>query len=128
MTLQSRMQRQATQDVITLLRAWSAGDGTVVGRLLPILYEELRRTTPAYMRRERSGHTLQATALINEVFPRLVDIHQVQWRDRVHFLVDHARRRGYLKRDGGAGAPRLNELALISSGRDAYWREITSAI
>ena len=126
------MQDQATQDVITLLRAWTAGDGTVLYRLLPILYEELRRTARAYMRRERSGHTLQATALINELFPRLVDIHQVRWRDRVHFLtmaaqlmrrilVDHARRRGYLKRGGGPGALPLDELALISSGRGAHF-------
>src|SRR6516225_4981737 len=101
------MQAEATQDVTALLRAWTGGDGTVLNRLLPILYEELRRTARAYMRRERSGHTLQTTALINEVFLRLVDIHQVQWRDRVHFLtmaaqlmrrilVDHARRRGCL--------------------------------
>lgn len=133
------MQHKATQDVITLLRAWSAADGTVLDWLLPILYEELRRTTRGYTRRERSGHTLQATALINEVFLPLVDIHQVQWRDRVHFLtitaqrmrrilVDHARRRGYLKRGGGAGALPLDELAPISSGRGAYFVALDDAL
>jgi hypothetical protein len=105
--LQSRMQHKATQGVTTLLRARLAEDGTVLERLLPILYEELRRTSRAYVRCERFGHTLQATALINEVFLRLVDIHQVQWRDRVRFLaaqlkrrllVHHAHRRRYPER------------------------------
>ena len=133
------MQDEATQDVTALLPAWTGGDGTVLNRLLPILYEELRRTARAYMRRERSGHTLQTTALINEVFLRLVDIHQVQWRDRVHFLtmaaqlmrrilVDHARRRGYLKRGGGAGALTLDELPPISTGRGADFVALDDAL
>jgi hypothetical protein len=124
------MQHQATQGVITLLRAWAAGDGTILDGLQAIPYEELRRTTRAYVRRERSRRTLQATALINEVFPRLVDIHQVQSRDREHVLtmaaqvprripVNHARVRGYLKRGGGAGALPMDEFEFISSGRSA---------
>jgi RNA polymerase sigma-70 factor (ECF subfamily) len=122
------MQEQTTQDVTMLLRAWSGGNEGALDRLLPVLYEELRRTARSYMRRERLGHTLQTTALINEVYLRLVDIHQVQYRDRVHFLtmaaqlmrrilVDHARRRGYLKRGGGEGPVPLDELAVISPGR-----------
>jgi len=100
-------------------------------RLLPVLYEELHRTAQAYMRRERSGHTLQTTALVNEVFLRLVDIHQVQWHDRVHFLtmaaqlmrrilVDHARRRGYRKRGGGERPVPLDELAIVSPGSGSH--------
>ena len=76
------MQAQPAQDVTAILRAWTGGDERAIDRLLPVLYEELRRTARAYMRRERSGHTLQTTALVNEVFLRLVDIHQVEWHDR----------------------------------------------
>lgn len=133
------MQGQETQDVTTLLRAWTGGNESALEQLLPVLYQELRRTARAYMRRERSGHTLQTTALVNEVFLRLVDIHQIQWRDRVHFLtmaaqlmrrilVDHARRRGYLKRGGGEGPIPLDELAIISPGRSSHFVVIDDAL
>jgi RNA polymerase sigma factor (TIGR02999 family) len=133
------MQAQPTQDVTALLRAWTGGDRKALDRLLPVLYEELRRTARAYMRRERSGHTLQTTALVNEVFLRLVDIRQVQWHDRVHFLtmaaqlmrrilVDHARRRGYLKRGGGEVRVPLDELAVISPGRSSDFAVVDDAL
>jgi RNA polymerase sigma factor (TIGR02999 family) len=107
--------------------------------LLPVLYEELHRTARAYMRRERSGHTLQTTALVNEVFLRLVDMHQVQYRDRVHFLtlaaqlmrrilVDHARRRGYRKRGGGERPVPLDELAIASPGCGSHFVEVDDAL
>src|SRR5579864_2427989 len=67
----SHMQAPPTQDVTALLRAWTGGEEKALDRLLPVLYEELHRTARAYMRRERSGHTLQSTALVNEVFLRL---------------------------------------------------------
>jgi RNA polymerase sigma-70 factor (ECF subfamily) len=122
-----------------LLRAWTGGDEMALNQLLSVLYQELRRTARSYMRRERSGHTLQTTALVNEVYLRLVDIHQVQYRDRVHFLtlaaqlmrrilVDHARRRGYLKRGGGEGPVPLDELAVISPGRGSDFVVVDDAL
>ncbi len=133
------MQAQPAQDVTALLRAWTGGDEKALDRLLPVLYEELHRTARAYMRRERSGHTLQTTALVNEVFLRLVDIHQVQWNDRVHFLtmaaqlmrrilVDHARRRGYRKRGGGEQPVRLDELAMVAPCSNAHFVEVDDAL
>jgi RNA polymerase sigma-70 factor, ECF subfamily len=133
------MQAQPAQDVTAILRAWTGGDERALDRLLPVLYEELRRTARAYMRRERSGHTLQTTALVNEVFLRLVDIHQVQWHDRVHFLtmaaqlmrrilVDHARRRGYRKRGGGERPVPLDESAMISPGWSPHFVAVDDAL
>jgi RNA polymerase sigma factor (TIGR02999 family) len=134
------MRHPATRDVITILRALSAGDGTVHDWLLPLFCMRSYAESPEPIcGRERSGHSLQATALINEVFLPLVDIHQVQWRDRVHFLtmtaqlmrrilVHHACRRGYLKQGGGAGPLPLDELALISSGRGAYFVALDGAL
>jgi RNA polymerase sigma factor (TIGR02999 family) len=99
--------------VTQLLRAWSNGDETALERLLPLVEAELRRLARRYMARERRGHTLQTTALVNEAFLRLVDARQIRWKDRAHFLgisarlmrrvlVDHARSRGYQKRGGDA--------------------------
>jgi RNA polymerase sigma-70 factor (ECF subfamily) len=133
------MQAQPAQDVTAILRAWTGGDEKALDRLLPVLYEELRRTARAYMRRERSGHTLQTTALVNEVFLRLVDIHQVEWHDRVHFLtmaaqlmrrilVDHARRRGYRKRGGGERPVPLDESAMISPGWSSHFIAVDDAL
>jgi len=103
----------APQDVTRLLQAWSDGDETALDRLIPLVETELRRLAGAYMRRERHGHTLQATALVNEAFLRLVGTRHVQWQDRAHFvgiaarlmrqvLVDHARARGSQKHAGAA--------------------------
>jgi RNA polymerase sigma-70 factor, ECF subfamily len=133
------MQAQPTPDVTALLRAWTGGDEKALDRLLPVLYQELHRTARAYMRRERSGHTLQTTALINEVFLRLVDMHQVQYHDRVHFLtlaaqlmrrilVDHARRRGYRKRGGGERAVPLDELSIVSPGWGSHCVVVDDAL
>ena len=133
------MQAQPTQDVTALLRAWTGGEEKAFDRLLPVLYEELHRTARAYMRRERSGHTLQTTALVNEVFLRLVDVHQVEYRDRVHFLtmaaqlmrrilVDHARRRGYRKRGGGEQPVPLDESAIVSPGWGSHFVEVDDAL
>ena len=101
-----------TGAVTDLLRAWSDGDETAFEALLPLVEGELRRLARGYMSRERKGHTLQATALVNEAFVRLVDARTIRWQDRAHFLgmsarlmrrvlVDHARARGYQKRGGG---------------------------
>src|SRR5215831_12025101 len=90
-------------DVSRLLRAWSDGDQSALAGLTAIVYSELRRLAHHYMRRERTGHSLQTTALVNEAYMRLVDYKRMQWQDRAHFfavsaqlmrriLVEHARR------------------------------------
>ena len=133
------MQAQPAQDVTAILRAWTGGDERALDRLLPVLYDELRRTARAYMRHERSGHTLQTTALVNEVFLRLVEIHQVQLHDRAHFLtlaahlmrrilVDHARRRGYRKRGGGERPVALDEAATVSTGSGSHLVAVDDAL
>jgi RNA polymerase sigma factor (TIGR02999 family) len=117
--------RESAQ-VTELLRAWSDGDPSALDRLVPLVEGELRRLARAYMRRERKDHTLQATALINEAFVRLVDARGLAWQDRAHFigisarlmrrvLVDHARARGYAKRGGGVERVTLDGAALASS-------------
>ena len=98
-------------EVTSLLKAWSGGDEQALEKLMPLVYQELHLIARRYMRGERSGHTLQTTALVNEAYLRLVDCGQVNWQDRAHFfamsatlmrriLVDFARSRGYLKRGG----------------------------
>jgi RNA polymerase sigma-70 factor (ECF subfamily) len=93
----------APGDVSSLLRAWSDGDQRALAELTPIVYEELRRLAHYYMKRERAGHSLQTTALVNEAYLRLVDYKRMHWQNRAHFLavsaqamrrilVDHARR------------------------------------
>ena len=99
------------KEVTQLLLAWSSGDESALERLTPLVYRELHRLAAVYMARERPDHTLQATALVHEVYLRLVDLQGVGWRDRAHFfavaartmrriLVDFARARGYQKRAG----------------------------
>ena len=106
----------SAHDITRLLQAWSAGDSQALEKLTPLVYRELHRTAQRYMARERVDHTLQATALIHEVYVRLVAAERVDWQDRNHFfavcarqmrhiLTDMARSRQYLKR--GAGAPKI---------------------
>src|ERR1700728_5504647 len=113
----------AVGDVSTLLRAWSGGDHGALERLTPIVYEELHRLARRYMQGERSGHSLQTTALVNEAYTRLVDYKRMQWQDRAHFfavsahlmrriLVEHARRRN-LKRGGAVHHVSLDEAVVI---------------
>jgi RNA polymerase sigma factor (TIGR02999 family) len=115
--------------VTELLRAWSDGDDGALARLTPLVETELRRLARGYMGRERRGHTLQPTALVNEVFLRLTDARQIRWQDRAHFLgisarlmrrvlVDHARARGFRKRGGGAQRVTLDE-GLVASPEPA---------
>src|SRR5438094_8375904 len=103
----------AASHVTELLRAWSDGDEAALEQLMPLVDAELRRLARAYMARERRGHTLQTTALVNEALVRLIDARAVRWQDRAHFiglsahlmrrvLVDHARAHGSRKRGGGA--------------------------
>src|SRR5215831_679955 len=106
-----------------LLRAWSDGDQSALERLIPIVYEQVHYLAQRYMRRERPGHSLQTTALVNEAYMRLVDYKCMRWRDRAHFfavsaqlmrriLVEHARRHN-LKRGGRALHLSLDEAAEV---------------
>jgi RNA polymerase sigma factor (TIGR02999 family) len=108
------------RDVTELLGEWSRGNRTALNQLLPLVYAELRRVAARQLRRERSDHTLQPTALVHEVFIRLVDQRQVDWQNRAHFfgvaanvmrriLVDHARRRGASKRGEGVPSVPMDE-------------------
>jgi RNA polymerase sigma factor (TIGR02999 family) len=96
-------------DLTGLLQAWSAGEAGAAEQLIPVVYEELRRQASRYLARERSDHTLQPTALVNEAYMRLAEQRRVRWQDRGQFfavaatvmrrlLVDHARQRGASKR------------------------------
>lgn len=99
------------EEITQLLLKWRAGDTTALERLIPLVYNELRRLARQCMRKERAGHTLQTTALVNEAYLRLVKSSRVDWQDRAHFfavaaqlmrrvLVDEARRRKLQKRGG----------------------------
>ena len=99
------------QTVTALLVAWSSGDQAARDELIPLVYQELRRVAARQLRRERRGHSLQATALVHETYLKLVDQNRVRWQNRSHFfgvaatlmrriLVDHARRRGSQKKGG----------------------------
>jgi RNA polymerase sigma-70 factor, ECF subfamily len=112
--------------VTELLLAWSDGDNGALERLVPLVEAELRRLARAYMGKERRGHTLQTTALVNEAFLRLTDARRVRWQDRAHFLgisarlmrrvlVDHARARGYRKRGGDRQRVTLDEGLAVST-------------
>jgi RNA polymerase sigma-70 factor (ECF subfamily) len=119
----------AAEDVSTLLRAWSDGDQSALERLTPVVYDELHRLARRYMKGERSGHSLQTTALVNEAYMRLVDYERMQWQNRAHFfavsaqlmrriLVEHARRHN-LKRGGGVQHLSLEEASLVGGDQDA---------
>jgi RNA polymerase sigma factor (TIGR02999 family) len=120
----------AQETVTQLLIEWREGDETAINRLMPLVYHELRRMAHRYMRRERPGHMLQTTALINEAYLKLVGNKEMQWQNRSHFyavaaqamrriLVDNARARRYAKRGGGAVAVELNEAATVAAKRAA---------
>jgi RNA polymerase sigma factor (TIGR02999 family) len=108
------------QNPTELLLAWSRGDPGALNALIPFVHAELRRLAGRYMNRERIGHTLQPTALVNEAYLRLIELQRVKWQDRAHFfaiaarlmrrvLVDAARARDYQKRGGGALMLSLDE-------------------
>jgi RNA polymerase sigma-70 factor, ECF subfamily len=118
-----------THEVTQLLKAWRAGDQKALDKLTPLVYEQLHRVAQHYMAAQRPGHTLQTTALVNEVYLRLVDCGQVNWQDRAHFLamsarlmrrilIDFARSRGYQKRGGGAHHISLEEAPSVCSEPD----------
>jgi len=116
--------------VTELLVRWREGDRRALDELMPLVYEELRRLAAHYMRGERPGHTLQTSALVNEAYLRLAGHEEIEWQNRAHFfavaaqamrriLVDHARRRGNLKRGGGAHKVNLDQAMIVSGERAA---------
>jgi RNA polymerase sigma factor (TIGR02999 family) len=122
------MAAQFPEDVTQLLLAWNRGDRGALDQLIPLVYDELRRAAKRYMRRERTGHTLQTTALVNEVYMRLIDAESVRWQDRAHFfaiaaqlmrrvLVEFARRRQQQKRGGDLQQVTLDEALMVADNR-----------
>src|SRR5437879_2319086 len=123
------MAAPSPQEVTGLLLAWSEGEQTAFEKLVPLVYAELRRVAHRYMGRERPGHSLQITALVNEAYLRLINVSRVRWENRAHFfaisaqlmrriLVDFARSRRYLKRGGGAQKGSLDEGLVVSKEQD----------
>ena len=119
------MAASSAQKVTGLLLAWSEGEQTAFEKLVPLVYAELRRVAHRYMGRERPGHSLQTTALVNEAYLRLIGVSRVGWQNRAHFfavsaqlmrriLVDFARSRQYLKRGGAAQKVSLDEGLVVS--------------
>src|SRR5271157_520025 len=117
-------------EVTQLLKAWGSGDDKALEQLTPVVENELHRLAHRCMSRENPGHTLQTTALVNEVYLRLVDIHSVDWQDRAHFfaisarmmrriLTDFARSRNYQKRGAGAVQVSLDEALVVTPEKDA---------
>jgi RNA polymerase sigma-70 factor (ECF subfamily) len=118
------------REVTDLLVAWSDGDREALDRLLPLVGRELEQLARRYLRRERQGHTLQTTALVNEAFLKLVDQRRVRWKSRAHFfgiaaqlmrriLIDHARSLAFAKRGGGAVRAEVDEATLMAPERAA---------
>ncbi len=114
------MPNPSPQQVTRLLQAWGQGENAALERLLPLVHQELRRLARRYMFGEHAGHTLQATALVNEAYMKLLGSQKVDWQNRAHFfaisaqlmrriLVDSARARGYQKRGGGIPKVTLDE-------------------
>ncbi len=120
----------ATSEFTLLLNDWKQGDKSALERLTPLIYDELRRIAHRYAQRERNGHTLQTTALVNEAYLRLAGAEKPDWQDRSHFfavtaqvmrhiLIDHARRRRFIKHGGAAQQISLDEACLMADERAA---------
>lgn len=127
-----------TGEVSRLLQAASAGDADALAKIVPLVYDELRRIASAYLRRERSDHTLQTTSLVHESYLRLVGQADLSWRNRAHFraiaantmrrvLVDHARARSAQKRGGGQRVA-LEDDAGITSARSVDVQAVDQAL
>ena len=124
------MTTSSPHDVTQLLINWSNGNREAIDKLLPLVYKELRQVADRYLRRERSDHTLQATALVHEAYLKLIDQRNVRWQNRAHFfgvaaqamrriLVDHARSHQTAKRGSGSLKVSLDEGIDLSDERAA---------
>jgi len=122
----SEGQSVSPQEVTRLLQAWKAGDEGALERLMPLVYDELHRLARRHMAAEQTGHPLQTTALVHEVYLRLVDANTIDWQNRAHFyaicsrlmrriLIDFARSRNYQKRGPNFAHIQLEEAATISA-------------
>src|SRR5262245_42958179 len=132
------MSEPSSEDVSQLLCAWSDGDQGALPKLTTVVYDELRRLARLYMRRERPGHSLQTTALVNEAYMRLVDYKRMHWQNRAHFmaaaaqamrriLVDHARRRN-AKRGANAEHVSLDAEAALGADRSDDFGALDDAL
>jgi RNA polymerase sigma factor (TIGR02999 family) len=126
-------------DITRFLQLWSEGDESALEKLTPLIYRELHRLAAGYMRREQPEHTLQATALVNEAYLRLIDWKNVQWKNRSHFLgvaaqvmrrvlVDYARSRRYNKRGGGVRPISLDEALPVAQDRIGLLVDVDEAL
>lgn len=128
-----------SETVTLLLRRWSKGDQDALEQLSPLVYRELRRLAGSYIRRERSGHTLQPTALVNEAYLRLSGGAVIKWQSRAHFLgiaanamrrilVEHARHKGAKKRGEGLAHVSLDEAVPIVRERSTDMLDLDRAL
>jgi len=133
------MPPQSSKEITNLLVAWSDGDDAALNQLAPLIHAELHRLAHRYMSRERPGHLLQTSALINEAYIRLIDWKNVRWQNRAHFfgvaaqlmrriLVDFARDRQYLKRGGGVVQVSLSEAGSFVIQRSADFVALDEAL
>jgi RNA polymerase sigma factor (TIGR02999 family) len=136
--LPTQDKRDGSADITQLLRAWSEGDQRALGELTPVVYAELHRLAHRYMRGERSGHSLQTTALVNEAYLRLVGYTRMQWQNRAHFfavsaqlmrriLVEHARRHN-VKRGRGVRHISLDEAVVVSADAEVDFVALDDAL
>ncbi len=133
------MSTPSTQEVTQLLLAWREGDEDALEKLIPLVHREMRHMARRYMAGQRADHTLQATALVNEAYMRLVGFGQVRWQDRAHFLgvsaqlmrrilVDSARKRGSLKRGGADQRMTFDEGLVLSPEKEGDLIELDEAL
>jgi RNA polymerase sigma factor (TIGR02999 family) len=128
-----------TAEITGLLQAWNGGDASALDRLSPAVYAELRRIARRYMRNQRAGNTLQTTAVVNEMYLRLVNVKNVDWKQRAQFfglcaqmmrriLVDAARSRGSHKRGGGAIRVNVDDVPVLAPERDSSLLALDEAL
>jgi RNA polymerase sigma factor (TIGR02999 family) len=133
------LSKSSSQELTHPLLSWRQGEREALNKLIPVIYEELRRIAHSYIRGERKGHTLQTTALVNEAYLRLLDCSRVNWQNRAHFLavsaqlmrrilIDYARSHGCQKRGGAMERISLNEIRMVSEGRDPDLLELDNAL
>ena len=133
------MERAGPAEITVLLKAWSGGDQSALSRLTTLVYRELHQMARRYMKDERAANTLQATALVNEVYLRLVDVQKIEWQHRAQFfglaaqlmrriLIDAARTRGAGKRGGGVLRVDLDEAPLLAPEPDDFILALDAAL